>query len=532
MELELVAGRIDQTAADAVVVNLFESVTSPGGATGAIDERMGGMISQVIEAGDFKGKLNEILVLYPQGTGTASLPARGEQERQGGDTFAQSLTDGLPARRVLVVGLGKQEDFKLDHVRQVAATAVKRARDLGVQHMATIVHGAGMGGLEARDAAQAVAEGSLLGLYRYREFQSTDDEDEQAERDVDRLTVVEFDESKLSTLREGLSRGENIATAVRWTRDLVNRPGNDLPPLALAEAATAMASEAGLRCTVLDRDAIEAEGMGALLGVARGSREPPAFIVVEHEPDGTAEQAPLVLVGKGVTFDTGGTSIKPSSGMEEMKMDMAGGAAVLGAMSAIARLSLPPRVIGLVPATENMPGGEAIRPGDILRALDGTTIEVINTDAEGRLILADAVAYAQRYNPASIVDLATLTGACLVALGGRVAGFMSNNADLAAEVRGAANAVAELAWELPVWDDVYKQELKSDVADIKNTGGRFGGAITGAMFIKRFAKDVPWLHLDIAGPAMGSEEQPYTPKGGTGYGVRTLVELARGRATS
>ncbi|MDE2994116.1 MAG: leucyl aminopeptidase, partial [Chloroflexota bacterium] len=339
-------------------------------------------------------------------------------------------------------------------------------------------------------------------------------------------------DSKLDTLREGLRQGETIANAVCWARDLVNRPGNDLPPRALAEAATTMAGEAGLRCTVLDRDAIEAEGMGALLGVARGSREPPAFIVVEHEPEGTAEQAPLVLVGKGVTFDTGGTSIKPSSGMEEMKMDMAGGAAVLGAMSAIGRLGVPLRVIGVVPAAENMPGGEAIRPGDILRALDGTTIEVINTDAEGRLILADAIAYAQRYNPASIVDLATLTGACLVALGGQVAGFMSNNADLADEVRDVAEAVGELAWELPVWDEVYKKELKSAVADIKNTGGRFGGAITGAMFIKRFAKDVPWLHLDIAGPAMGSEEGPYMPKGGTGYGVRTLVELARQRATA
>jgi leucyl aminopeptidase len=218
--------------------------------------------------------------------------------------------------------------------------------------------------------------------------------------------------------------------------------------------------------------------------------------------------------------------------MEEMKMDMAGGAAVLGAMSAIGRLGVPLRVIGVVPATENMPGGEAIRPGDILRALDGTTIEVINTDAEGRLILADGIAYAQRYKPTSIVDLATLTGACLVALGGQVAGFMSNNADLADEVRGVAEAVGELAWELPVWDDVYKKELKSTVADMKNTGGRFGGAITGAMFIKRFAKDVPWLHLDIAGPAMGGEEGPYMPKGGTGYGVRTLVELARQRAAA
>jgi leucyl aminopeptidase len=526
MKLELVAGRIDETAADAIVVNLFEGVTSPGGATGAVDQRLGGMISQVIAAGDFKGKLNEVLVLYPPRPGPTDLPAGG------GGPYAQSLPEALPAQRVLVVGLGKQADFKLDHVRQVAATAAKRARDLGAQHVATIVHGAGIGGLAAGDAAQAVAEGSLLGLYRFREFQSTDDEAGEADRDVERLTVVEFDESKLATLREGLSQGETIANAVCWARDLVNRPGNDLPPRSLAEAAITMAGEAGLGCTVLNHDAIEAEGMGALLGVARGSREPPAFIVVEHEPQGTAEQAPLVLVGKGVTFDTGGTSIKPSAGMEEMKMDMAGGAAVLGAMSAIGRLGVPLRVIGLVPATENMPGGEAIRPGDILRALDGTTIEVINTDAEGRLILADGIAYAQRYKPESIVDLATLTGACLVALGGQVAGFMSNNTDLADEVRGAAEAVGELAWELPVWDDVYKKELKSNVADMKNTGGRFGGAITGAMFIKRFAKDVPWLHLDIAGPAMGGEEGPYMPKGGTGYGVRTLVELARQRAAA
>ena len=513
VEIALVAGRIDETAADAIVVNLFEGVTTPGGATGAVDQRLGGMIAQVIAAGDFRGKLNEVLVLYPA-----------------------SAEDGaLAASRVLVVGLGKQDEFTLDRVRQVAAAAARRARDLGAKHVATILHGGGIGGVEPHRAAQALAEGSLLGLYRFLAFQSVDVDDEDGDerrREVERLTVVELDEPKVPAIQEGLTQGEVIANAVCWARDLVSRPGNDLTPRAFAAAAASMADNAGLRCTVLDRDQIEAAGMGVLLGVARGSAEPPAFIIVEHAPEGTADQAPLVLIGKGVTFDSGGISIKPVEGMEEMKDDMAGGAAVLGAMQAIGRLGIPVRTIALVPATENLPGGRAVKPGDILRALDGTTIEVINTDAEGRLILADAVAFAQRYQPAAIIDLATLTGACIVALGDRVAGVLGSSDDLTEEVRRAAEAAGERMWQLPSWDDVYQKQLKSDVADIKNTGGRAAGTITGGLFIKRFAKDVPWAHLDIAGPAWAKDDGPYTPKGATGFGVRTLVEIAQQRAGS
>ncbi len=495
MQVHVKQGFIQEADDEAIVVNLFEGVKQPGGATGAVDRATRGLISEVIGAGDFKGKLNEVLILYPRG--------------------------GVAAKRVLLVGLGKPEEFDLDKARQAAGAVAKRARDLGLKTFTTIVHGAGVGGLDPATAAQATVEGSILALYRFKGPKELKPEEAH---EVEVLTVLEADAKKLPAVEAGARAAQVIAEAVYLTRDLQNWPANYATPTFLAETARRVAAETGMRCQVLEREDMEELGMGALLGVARGSQEPPKFIILEHKPN--ADDLPtVVLVGKGITFDSGGISIKPSKGMEEMKFDMSGGAAVIGAMQAVARLDLPLHVVGLVPATENLPSGTAQKPGDVVRTLNGKTIEVVNTDAEGRLILADALAYAQRYKPAGVIDLATLTGACVVALGKHRSGLMGNDDDLKAKLKAAGEATGELVWELPL-DEAYREQIESDVADMKNTGGGPAGAITAAMLLKEFT-DYPWAHLDIAGTAWSDKDRPYVPKGGTGVGVRLLVEVLR-----
>ena len=314
-----------------------------------------------------------------------------------------------------------------------------------------------------------------------------------------------------------------IAEAVSLARDLGNSPGNDINPSYLAATAQTLAETTSLSCQLLEQAEMEELNMGCLLGVAQGSAQPPAFIILEHTPRG-ANGAPIVLVGKGLTFDSGGISIKPAGGMEDMKMDMSGGAAVLGTMQALARLNYPRRVVGLVPASENLPSGTAVKPGDILRAMSGKTVEVINTDAEGRLILADALAYAvEKYKPACIIDLATLTGAVVVALGSQATGMMGTDDDMMTRLREAGERCAERVWQLPLFDE-YSKQIKSDFADIKNTGGREAGSIIGGAFLKEFVGDTPWVHLDIAGMAWTREGKPYVPKGSTGWGIRLLLE--------
>ncbi len=405
MQVNVERGQIQGFDADAAVVNLFQGVTSPGGATGAVDQALGGQISQVIGGGDFKGKLGETLVLY------------------GGE--------GLAAPRVVLVGLGKPEKFGLDEVRRVAASAAKAARERGVKHLATIVHGAGIGGLDASAAAQATVEGTLLGLYRFTVYKS-DREAEDRQNEIQELTLVELDEEQLGAVRSGAAAGEAVAAGVALARDLANHPSSTATPTHLAEQAGVIAARHGMRLEVWDRERIQSEGMGALASVAAGTEEPPRFIKVEHTPDGTSDRAPHVLVGKGITFDSGGISLKPGPRMGNMKYDMCGAAAVLGALETIGRLDLPLHVYGLVAATENMPSGKATKPGDVVVALNGTTIEILNTDAEGRLILADALSYAQRLEPAAVVDMATLTGAILSALGRHAAGLFANDDDFAA----------------------------------------------------------------------------------------------------
>lgn len=496
MNIRVHHGQIQKQRSAALIVNLFQGAR-PGGATKAVDQTLGGLISAALDSGDFTGKKNELLLLYP----------------------AKGLK-GIAARRVLVVGLGKQADFTVEIARQAAGTAARRLQDLGVEEAATVLHGSGAGGLDPETAAQALAEASLLACYRFDHYHSG----EQERRTLKTLTVVEFEAAKLNAIRRGLRTGTEIARATSLARDLGNHPGNVATPSYLAGVARRLARRYGLRCRIIDQRSMRKLGMGALLGVAQGSVQPPRFIVLEHNK--RAGGRPLVFVGKGVTFDSGGISLKPGDKMEDMKFDMSGAAAVLGAMQAMAALKLPRYVVGLVAATENLPDGRAFKPGDILKTLTGKTIEIVNTDAEGRLVLADALGYARRLKPAGVVDLATLTGACVVALGHHASGMFSNDEQLAERVRQAGEHTNERVWPLPLWEE-HREQIKSDYADMKNTGGRPAGASTGAALLAEFADDYPWVHLDIAGTAWSSQAKPYIPKGCAGLGVRLLVQLAR-----
>ena len=502
MEIHVVPGSIQAIEDELIVVNLFEGVETPGGATGAVDSALGGAIREMISSGDFRGKKGEVAVIYPRGA--------------------------IPAQRVLVVGLGLQEEFSLEVVRWAAASAAGRARDLGASTFSSIVHGAGAGGFPLEVAAQAVVEGTMLGLYRYQELKGKPPD----RPDPERFTLVQFDASRVADVESGAGVGFVSAGATCLARDLVNRPANYATPTDLADLALEIAGEFGnMRCQVLNEEDAAGLEMGAFLGVAQGSDEPAAFIVLEHNP-GREDLETVALVGKGITFDTGGISLKPVEKMDRMRGDMAGGAAVLATMYAVGELDLPLHVVGLVPATENMPSARAYKPGDVLTAMNGKTIEIINTDAEGRLILADALAYAARFQPKAVVDLATLTGACVVALGqGGAAGAFSTDGDLLARLQAASQASGERIWQMPLYDD-YLDSLESLSADLSNSGGRFGGVGTSAMFLKQFAEGYPWVHLDIAG--MSFEERPSTPKrpaylqkGGTGFGVRLLVQFLR-----
>jgi leucyl aminopeptidase len=362
-------------------------------------------------------------------------------------------------------------------------------------------------------------EGCLLGLYQFNAYRT---EKREEIKEVQQITLVDRAEGKIAEVAGGSRTGQVLADATNFVRDLCNHPSNVVTPSRLAEEAKTIAKEFGLTCKVIEKDEAESIGMGAFLGVAKGSLEPPKFIILEYR-GGKKKEAPVVIVGKSITFDSGGISIKPAEKMEQMKTDMSGGATVLGTMKALAQLKLPVSVVGLLPATENMPSGTAVKPGDVVRAMSGKTIEVINTDAEGRLVLADALSYAARYKPSAVVDLATLTGACVVALGNRATGVMGTNPRLIERLKRAGERCGERVWELPLWEE-YQDQIKSDVADMKNVGGRGAGAITAAAFLQKFVDDYPWAHLDIAGTSWNDDARPYAPKGATGVGVRLLVQ--------
>jgi leucyl aminopeptidase len=422
----------------------------------------------------------------------------------------------LPATRVVITGLGKKKEFSINKVRGAVAETCRYLRQKGVS---SIAQGAGINGIRLESAAQAITEGALLGLYAFRRY-ITKKENNFGE--IKQLLIVSREKDK-SLTEQAIDRGRILSEATNWARDLVNEPANYMTPSRMAEATRELAKSYGLEVEVLEREQMAEMGMGALLGVAQGSQQPPKFIILNYKGSDSGK-VDVALVGKGITFDSGGISIKPSEGMADMKGDMAGGAAVMAALSAIARLKTRINVTAIVPATENMPSGGALKPGDILTAMNGKTIEVLNTDAEGRLILADALSYAKKIGAKSIIDVATLTGACMVALGKICTGAFSNNQKLTNRVIAAGNEAGELAWQLPMFEE-YKEQLKSDVADIKNIGGRYGGAITAAKFLEEFINNTPWVHLDIAGTDVSDKEKGYLVKGATGVPVRTLVNL-------
>ena len=489
MDINALSGDIFKLNVGAVIVSQYEGEKTLQGDTAAADKKLGGAIAEMLKRGDIKGKLNEINLVHTLGK--------------------------LPAERIVILGLGKKKDLTLNNIRAAMGEACRYLRGKNVTEIASVVLGEGANDITADDAAQAMVEGALLGLYTFRQYMT---KKENAPGTVKKLTIVGAEKK---TLDNAIQTGAIIAEAVAWARDMVNEPSNHLTPTDMAVEAKKMAKQNGLDFQVFDKDWMEEMGMGGLLGVARGSNEPPKFIIVNYTGR-SGKDVDAALVGKGITFDSGGISIKPSENMGDMKGDMAGGASVLAAIRAIAQLKPKLNVIAIVPATENMPSGTAQKPGDIIKAMNGKTIEVINTDAEGRLILADALSYAVKLGAKNIIDVATLTGACQVALGNITTGLFSNDKALQDKVYAAGKEAGEPAWPMPM-DAGYSELIKSDVADMKNTGGRFAGAITAAKFLEEFVDKTPWAHLDIAGTSDTDKDKGYQCKGATGVPVRTLV---------
>jgi len=458
----------------------------------ALDQGTGGALGRLFAAGDFSGKKDETALIYPSG----------------------------PAPRVLLVGLGKPDEASRTGIRRAAAAAAKRARSLGVPRAAFHLVPEAAGGVTPAEAGQAIAEGLAQGAWQYSEMKRPPEEKKPA---LERMDVLA--PTATSAVAAGHRVGAAIGAGQTVARGIQVLPGNVCTPSYVASVAQEIAKRHGLDVTVLDKAAIAREGMGALLAVAQGSAEEPRFIALEYKG---ADGAPVVLVGKGVTFDTGGISIKPAQNMEDMKYDMSGAAAVLGTFEMLGRLKPAVHVVGIIPSTENMPSGTAVKPGDVITSLSGKTIEVINTDAEGRLILCDALTYARRYEPACVLDIATLTGAIVVALGHTATGVMGTDDRLIEEVRGAGERAGERVWPLPLWDE-YRELMKSDIADVKNAGGRPAGSISAGWFLREFVDGFPWAHLDIAGTAYTDREDATRVKGPTGIGVRLFSEFVLGR---
>ena len=480
MEITVRTGEVLGEPAELAVLLSFEDAALPAALAGLITPT------------DFRGRAKQTRLLFAAGAGP---------------------------QRLLLIGLGKPEKFTADHLRQAAATAARQAQELQIAAFTLGVNGDLP--LAANVAGQALAEGLELGAYRYLRFRTNLTEEQTFT--VERATLYGSD---AAALRAGVAVGQTIARGVTLARDLVNTPPNVLTPAALADAAVALGERLGLNVNVLDKTQLIEGGFGGIIAVGQASANEPRFIVMEYGQ--ASETSPTIcLVGKGLTFDTGGLSIKPSDSMTTMKADMSGAAAVLGAMQVLAELKLPLHVVGLIPAVENAISGNAYRPDDVITTLSGKTVEVLNTDAEGRIVLSDALHYAQRYNPAAIVELSTLTGAMIIALGAHAIGMMATDQSLAERISRAGEASGERVWQLPLWDE-YREMIKSEIADIKNIGGRPAGSITAAAFLAAFTGDVPFVHLDIAGTAYAEKPaKPYDAPGATGVGVRLLSAFLR-----
>ncbi len=488
MKASMLAKPLNAADGDVLIVGAYAEEKRLPDPLARLDRALGGLMTEVLEAERFQGKTGQLTHFYTNGR--------------------------VPAKRIMVVGLGARGQLTPEVIRRAASAGVRRSRDLGARIVAIDVLG---DTLPLGVRARAVVGGALLGTYTFDRYKK-----ERPDKVVEELRVVEADARRGREVREAIHIGKTFAEATMFARDLINAPANEVHPTHLAKTAAEVARAGRLKLRVYERAECEKMGMGAFLGVALGSEQPPKFIHMTYYPAGRARKK-VAIIGKGVTFDSGGLDLKPADGMLRMKNDMSGAAAVLAVMRALPLLKPSVEVHAIVAATENMVSGKAQRPGDIVRAMNGMTIEIGNTDAEGRLTLADALSYAAtRVKPDEMIDLATLTGACVVALGPLCAGLLTNNQPLADRLKAAADLVGERVWQLPLIDE-YKEGLKSDVADINNVGPRGGGAISAGLFMKEFAGDVPWVHLDIAGPAFTDKDLPLGPKGATGFGARTLL---------
>lgn len=494
MQIETRAGRVDAESTDALVLMHCEGEGLSKQDAAVVDHALGGALKALLESKEFEGKANETALVHTQGK--------------------------LPAKRIILIGLGKKKDLGLDHIRQAMGHAAKRVRQAKAVSFTVAVPALTPKGASPVEVAQAMVEGAVLGTYQFTVYRS-----EPPNRDIASMALLSSSQkAHLRQLQEGARRGTATAEATVFVRDLCNHPSNVMTPSKVADEAKAIAKETGVSVKILEQKEMESLGMGALLGVAKGSHQPPKFIILQYQGAKKKDERPVVLVGKTITFDTGGISLKPAENMEQMKADMTGGAEVLATMRAAARLKLPLNLISILPAAENMPGGRAMRPGDVVKTLSGKTVEVQNTDAEGRLILSDGLAYATRFQPAALIDIATLTGACVVALGQFAIGMFGTDARLKEAVRKAGLRAGERVWEMPLWDDYFEQ-LRSEVADMRNIGGRGGGMITAALFLSKFVGDCPWVHLDIASTDWSERERAYIPKGPTGIGTRLLIQF-------
>ncbi|MCA1645048.1 MAG: leucyl aminopeptidase [Chloroflexi bacterium] len=495
MDLRVQQASVADIDTPLLVVSLFEGVTQPSGDTATVDTALGGQISRLIADGELTGESATVSVIHNSGS-------------------------ALKAHRVAVVGLGKENEFEVENIRVAAALAARKARDLKLESFASIVPGAGASGLADADAVRALMESSILGLYRYEQFK----EATKSKHEVKSFTVLAPDRARARELEAAADLARITCDAVMKVRDLSVGPANFVTPTYLSEQARAVADTYGLEITVWGKAELRAHGMNAILAVNQGSDQPPAFVAMKYKAPSAAKT--LAVVGKGITFDSGGISIKGAEGMEYMRHDMTGAATVIGFIQLAAAGKLPVNVLGVFAATENLPSGSAYKPGDVFKAYNGKTMEIVNTDAEGRVILSDSLAYAAEQKPDAIIDFATLTGACQVALGDHATGLMTNNQALADRLLAAGEKSGDRCWQLPLWK-VYGEQIRTAMADVRNSGGRRAGAITAGLFLKEFVGDVPWVHLDIAGTAYADGNQtyvaPYNPKpGATGVGVRLL----------
>lgn len=495
MEISTHKGKILEEECDVLIVGMLEESGDTTNGMDLINDAFGGRINEIIKEEEFKGSRCKTLLIRSSGE--------------------------VAAKKIIIVGLGKKEDLSHETVRQASAAALNLSKAVKAKTICSVLLGLDGEDVNAKRSGQAMTEGVMLGNYSFDKYKK------EKGKPIENFTIITANARDAASAQKGMDLGEIYGNATIFARELVNIPGEHMKPKDLVDAAKEVAKgEGSIKVKVFNQEQLEKMGAGGMLAVNQGSDHDPFLVHMVYTPKGKAKKK-IALVGKAVTFDSGGLSLKPSGSMETMKIDMSGSAVVLGAFSAIAKVNPKAEVHGIFGAVENMPSGRAIRPGDVTTAMNGKTIEILNTDAEGRVTLADTLTYAVKQKPDMIIDLATLTGACVVALGEEITGLMSNNQPLADKVLSAAESSGEKMWQLPL-EENYKKLIKSDIADVKNVGGRWGGALTAGLFLQEFVNDVPWVHLDIAGPSFAEKPMnSYMKKGATGHGVRTLLEFLR-----